>query len=653
MHLKFGISAKFYRRVPTFYGERVGHIQYLETSIASWIGRQGALPLMVPSASTDSTLKSADLDPAAYAAEMDALILQGGVDVFPGLYGEAPEPSEYEYDEARDQYELRLIEAFIKERKPILGICRGFQLLNVYFGGTLYQDLAKSNHRGHFSPDLERKNIHAVKIVPNGMLAQSYASDSGNVVSVHHQGVKKLGDGLLVEAVAADDGLVEAFSFNGDQFILGVQWHPEFQDSSDSGFLDASNLLSALRESARNRKFFGNSEPTRKKKVSFGKSAELSLGGEIELQLLDPVTLDLRPRCLEILKDTEKATPRIKGEIFQSMIEFESGISVDAHAIEKDWCADLELLLPIAKKHGVVLGAAGAHPFAKVAERKLSPGKRYEELVQKNQWIARRLAIFGLHVHVGMRSKEEAIRFYQFYMALSPLFLGLSTSSPFWDGEDTGLSSVRSTFFESTPAGGHPPCLSNWEQFEGLFNKMIASGAIKSHKDLWWDLRPSLTYGTLELRVCDVMPTFVENAAVIALVHLLGLALLNSEQLKIEWPDLSEWSYRENKWRAARHGLDFEFILKDDARTIPAKDYLWTLLEVLEREALNRGYERYFSVLRAILTSGTASDRQCAVWRKTGSMVEVVKNYVREFADNEPNWGESQFVAAGSVTGKK
>lgn len=637
MHLKLGISAKFFRRVPTFYGEREGQIQFLETAIASWIGRRGALPFMLPAVGGDDQGSLGNPEPPAFAAEMDALILQGGLDVFPGLYGETPEVSRFEYNEAHDRYELSLIEAFIRERKPILGICRGFQLLNVYFGGTLFQDLEKSNHRSHFSEELAHQNHHEVSFVPNGVLAQSYAVGTGKIVSVHHQGVKTLGDGLLVEARSVHDGLIEAFSHNGEPFILGVQWHPEFQDPAGD-FLDASNLLSALMESARNRKFFGSSEPTRKKKVRFGKSAELSLGGELELQLLDPVTLDLKPRCLEILADTENVTKGIKGEIFQSMIEIESGISADARAVEADWLRELEILAPLGRKHEVLIGAAGAHPFAKIADRKLSPGKRYAELVEKNQWIARRLAIFGLHVHVGMRSKEEAIRFYQFYMALSPLLLGMSASSPFWDGEDSGLASVRSTFFESTPAGGHPPCLANWEQFEGLFNKLIASGAIKSHKDLWWDLRPSLTYGTLELRVCDVMPTLVENAAIVALVHLLGLALISSEQLRISWPELSEWSYRENKWRAARYGLDFEFILKDDARTIPAREYLSTVLEVLEREAMNRGYERYFAVLRSILNEGNPSHRQTVTFRKTGSLTEVVRGYVGEFLANQPGW---------------
>lgn len=638
MSLKFGISAKFYRKVPNFFGETNGHIQYLETNIARWIGHKGALPLMIPSMSDKGTFQSEDLNPFAYARELDALILQGGSDVHPKFYGEVPEPSPYEYDEDRDLYELKLIDAFIKEGKPILGICRGFQLLNVFFKGTLHQDLEYSSIPGHLNVAENRNHHHQISILDGGILAEYYKNiKNGSVTSIHHQGIKQLGQHLKAEA-SSPDGLIEAFSHEGDNYIVGVQWHPEFQDEKSAKYLDASPLLESLYKAAKDRRYFGSSKQHKRKKIKFGESAGLSLGGEIELQILDDRTFDLKPICSIIVDEIKDQTERTKGEIFQSMIEIESGVSANALEVERDWAIELERATLIARRHGALLGGTGTHPFGLISERILSPDPRYQKLMDKNQWIARRIAIFGLHVHVGMPSREDAIRFYRFYMAVSPLLLGLSSSSPFWEGENTGLSSVRSTFFESTPAGGHPPCLASWQEFEGLFSKLISSKAIGSHKDLWWDLRPSIDYGTIELRICDVLPTLRENAAIVALVHLLGLAANDTGRTDFKWPDLSEWSYRENKWRAARHGLDFDFILKDNAETIPARQYILSILDLLDESAEMFGYQEYMKTLRDIIEHGTSAKRQLDAFKKHSNLRSVVKSYVKEMENNRPAW---------------
>lgn len=631
MNLKFGITARFHQRVPTFFGERVGHIQYLESHFASWLGQKGAMPLMIPSVSRHSGIHESDLDPAAYAQNLDALILQGGADVHPRFYGKEPELSEYTFDEERDLYELKLIEAFLKEGKPILGICRGFQLLNVFFGGTLYQDLERVQIAGHLNKEKDHGHEHLIRIQEGGDLSLYYPGvQQAKVSSIHHQGILELGPDLFIEARSEPDGLIEAFSMPGEAFVMGVQWHPEFHDSKTDKRLNGKELFEAIFVAAKNRKFLGTASPSKKKKVQFGRSAALTLGGEIELQLVDDQTFDLKPICPELIAEIQDQTERTKSEIFQSMIEFESGVCESALQVEVDWQTELTRASIIAKKLGAEIAATGAHPFAKISERILTNKPRYQKLMEKNQWIARRIAIFGLHCHVGMQSKDDAIRFYRFYMALSPLLLGLSSSSPFWESEVTGLASVRSTFFESIPSGGHPPVLDNWQQFEGLFQKMIKARAIGSHKDLWWDLRPSLDYGTLEIRICDVMPTLKENAALIAFIHLLGVAFLDGVLVDITWPTLSEWSYRENKWRAARYGLGFDFIIKEDATTAPAADYLEMLIGLINPLAEAWGYQEYVQILRDLIQKGTSSDRQLKVYKSTDSLLDVVKHNVKE-----------------------
>lgn len=632
MGIKFGISAKFSNKVPTFYGEREGQIQYIESSIAHWLAQQGSLPLMIPLVSENSLFEMKDVDPESYAIELDALVLQGGADIHPRMYGEEVVFNQYAFDEQRDLYELKLIDAFMKHRKPILGICRGFQLLNVYFGGTLHQELESTGFRFHFDQTHDRDNHHKVYINPDGHLEKIYGSvSSGTVISIHHQGIKDLGRDLFIEAKAHEDELVEAFSYTGDNYVLGVQWHPEFH-ATKSSHLDATRLLEGLYKAAKNRKFFGDSLLGKRKKLKFGLSEELTLGGEIELQLLDKDTYDLKPICNQILEDIKDKATRTKGEIFQSMIEIESEVRRSALEIEKDWSEDLGQIIAAAKKHNALVAASGAHPFALISERILSPGLRYSKLMERNQWIARRIAIFGLHVHIGMRSPEEAIRFYRFYMSLSPLFLALSSSSPFWEDEHTGLASVRSTFFESIPSGGHPPCLNSWQEFEGLYHKLVSTGSIASHKDLWWDLRPSLDYGTLELRICDVLPSLSENAALVAFVHVLGLMMRVYEEPSNEirytnWPDLSEWSYRENKWRATRYGLDFDFILKENGQSVPAKEYLLNLLKESELLFEDLGYEKYYKILNDLIEKGNSSKKQVDVFNQTQSTLEVVKYY--------------------------
>ncbi|MFP5519865.1 MAG: YbdK family carboxylate-amine ligase [Bdellovibrionia bacterium] len=622
MSLKFGVSAKFHKKIPTFFGERAGHIQYLESTIAAWLGSQGVMPLMIPSASATTGIHQSSLDPTLFAKELDALILQGGSDIHPRFYQEEPQNYGYEFDEERDLYELQLIEAFIKEGKPILGICRGFQLLNIYFGGSLHQDLETANFKQHLDKAKSREHTHLVTLQKEGLLSQIYGKElQENVVSIHHQGIKKLGENLKIEALSSHDNLIEAFSYTGSNFVVGVQWHPEFHNLGMDQHLDGAPLFKTLVQAAKQRKFFGKISLNKKKRLHFGESQAFTLGGEIELQIVDDTKWDLNPICPEILAELDSS--KTKEEIFQSMIELESAVCQNALQVEKDWNKELLQLLPVVKKYHSRVVGGGTHPFAKISERRLTDGKRYANLMNRNQWVARRIAIFGLHCHVGMNSKEEAIKYYRFYLSVAPLLLGLSASSPYLESENTGLASIRSTFFESTPAGGHPPILNNWQEFEGLYYKMIKSGAIESHKDLWWDVRPSIDYGTLEIRICDVLPTLEENAALIALIHMLALAYADQENFDFRWPDLAEWSYRENKWRATRYGLDFNFIIADSAETIPAKDYLLKLFEQLEALAQELGYERYLHILHGILNKGTASQR-IQEWISAGSSQQEV-----------------------------
>lgn len=245
--LLIGLSARIIHKTSEDFEVKGKTIQYLEQNLAHLVGQEGALVVMIPSLESHSILERSDLDVHNYAEALDGLVLQGGVDISPSLYGEEPLEvmSQHRQDPIRDRYEMKLLHAFVQRKKPVLGICRGFQLMNVYSGGTLFQDLPTQRPQevAHYRSDLYDRLTHDVKFVENGMLQKLYGKDEGKIISIHHQGVKKLGYQLTAEA-HSDDGLIEAFSSQVHPFFVGVQWHPEFQQIE--GVLSAQPLVESF-----------------------------------------------------------------------------------------------------------------------------------------------------------------------------------------------------------------------------------------------------------------------------------------------------------------------------------------------------------------------------------------------------------------------
>jgi putative glutamine amidotransferase len=241
--LKIGISACFFHadpERPVFTGKT---LQYVEQSIAHWVQSQGALALVIPSPDGDTRRGDVSLD--HYAELLDGLVLEGGSDVWPGSYGDEPLRPEWSGDRVRDCYEIALLRAFVARNKPVLGVCRGMQVLNVAYGGTLYQDLAlqKPGPMFHRSAQLYDRNHHQIEIVPESRLARLYPGLSSPAVnSVHHQGIRDLAAGFVVEA-RAPDGVIEAFRHGGEAYVAGVQWHPEFHVGENAHLLDGAPLL--------------------------------------------------------------------------------------------------------------------------------------------------------------------------------------------------------------------------------------------------------------------------------------------------------------------------------------------------------------------------------------------------------------------------
>jgi len=252
--VRIGLSARIFHPEPGASGIKTKTLLVLEQSVAQWAMTRDVLLLMVPSVVQDGELMRSNIRLRDYANYLDGLILQGGADVSPRAYGEEPLRPEWSGDPVRDAYELELVHEFMEARKPILGICRGMQLLNVAMGGSLYQDLPtqRPGTVRHESGQYDR-HAHRIAFAEGSMMGQWFGgAGGGNVVSIHHQAVNRLGRDVVVEATSCDDGVVEAIRWNGNSFVCGVQWHPEFHGpGAGDALLDCSPLLEAFLAAAR------------------------------------------------------------------------------------------------------------------------------------------------------------------------------------------------------------------------------------------------------------------------------------------------------------------------------------------------------------------------------------------------------------------
>ena len=257
--LIIGISARIHHPVGPVLdlgGVYTKTLHYLEQSVAHWVLAKDVLAVMIPAIESEGLIKRGDMSLASYAEHLDALVLQGGADVAPESYGETPLTPEWAGDRVRDRYEIDLFNAFVAAGKPVIGICRGCQLINVALGGTLFQDIPTQVTQAisHRDADLYERALHDVNLIQGTRLAQMYPSiRQAKINSIHHQAVKDLGRDLVVEAHGVPDGIIEAIRWRGPSYVFGMQWHPEFLalKSLDASQLDGSPILADFLATAR------------------------------------------------------------------------------------------------------------------------------------------------------------------------------------------------------------------------------------------------------------------------------------------------------------------------------------------------------------------------------------------------------------------
>jgi gamma-glutamyl-gamma-aminobutyrate hydrolase PuuD len=300
--LRIGLSPRFLHNVPPELGVGRRGVQYLVDSVAHWVMSRDALIFMIPAIASGGLIRRGNLSVADYVAELDGLVLQGGADVSPQTYGEVPLREEWQGDRVRDLYELELLSAFIAQKKPVFGICRGLQLINVAFGGTLYQDIHEQvpGTLSHNDAAIYDRNFHDISFVPDSGLARLYPQRSGaRVNTIHHQAIKELGDNIMVEARAEPDRMIEAIRWKGDSYVFGVQWHPELHDPRDSAQLDGTPMLSEFLHYARVRAGLPTAEA----------HAEARAFAAAAVCAIFPRTLRFDPRLRGVTKSPRGAGP--------------------------------------------------------------------------------------------------------------------------------------------------------------------------------------------------------------------------------------------------------------------------------------------------------------------------------------------------------
>ncbi|MGU3646006.1 glutamate--cysteine ligase [Microbacterium sp. C23T] len=370
--------------------------------------------------------------------------------------------------------------------------------------------------------------------------------------------------------------------------------------------------------------------------VPFATSARSSVGLEWELMLADAVTGDLIPGAPGLLAALEERSTleryTVTGELLTNTVELTSGIGDTVAAAVDDIADAIAEVRTYTDPHGVDLLCAGSHPFAQWYDQSVTDKTRYHKLIERTQWWGRNMMIWGIHVHVGVDDVDKVFPIINALAVYLPHLQALSASSPFWAGDRTGYASNRALVFQQLPTAGLPWPLRDWTEFEGYLDDMVKTGVMEDASEVRWDIRPAPRWGTIEVRACDGMSTLPELAAVAALVQVLveHFSRRLDEGLPLE--TIQPWFIRENKWRAARYGLDARVIVDHSGTQRPVVDHLRETLEEVGDIAVELKCARELAGIRTILSDGASYSRQLAIADAAdGDLREVVRHLVGEF----------------------
>jgi carboxylate-amine ligase len=360
--------------------------------------------------------------------------------------------------------------------------------------------------------------------------------------------------------------------------------------------------------------------------------ADFTIGIEEEYQVVDPITRDLRSHIqTEILEKGKRLLKeQVRPEMHQSVVEVGTGVCQNIKQAKEDLKRLRREMIALAKQNGLRLAAAATHPFAHYQDQEIHPDERYRTIVEDLQLVARENLIFGLHVHVGVQDRETAIHLMNAARYFLPHILALSTNSPFWMGVKTGLKSYRCKVFDKFPRTNIPDYFPSWGEYESFVNLLIKTNCIDNAKKIWWDLRPHPFFNTLEFRVADIPMRADETIALAALMQATLFKLY-----KLYCANQGFRLYRralimENKWRAARYGLDGKIIDFGKKIEVPVRDLILEYLQFVSDVVDELDCREEINYIHKILEMGTGADRQLRVYEETGDLKQVVDYIVQE-----------------------
>lgn len=356
----------------------------------------------------------------------------------------------------------------------------------------------------------------------------------------------------------------------------------------------------------------------------------LSIGIEEEYQIIDPETRELRSYITEFIANGKLVLMEceLKPELHQSMVELGTPVCETIAQAKTALINQRRFICKLARSKGVEIAAASTHPFSKWMDQPVTPFSRYLGVLEEMQLLAQRLLIFGMHVHVGVEDRHFAIDAMNVVRYMLPHILALSTSSPFWMGRKTGLKSYRANIFEDFPRSGISDAYRTLADYEALVKTLVKTECIPDASKIWWDVRPHHTYPTLEFRVCDISTRVDEAIAIAALFQALVLWLWNLRRKNITFRVYRRELIEENRWRAARFGLDGKMIDFGKSVELPTRQLVRELLDLVAEEIEELNTAAFIKPLRTILKKGTSADRQLQVYDATGGDFKAVVDHL-------------------------
>src|SRR5438552_169223 len=356
-----------------------------------------------------------------------------------------------------------------------------------------------------------------------------------------------------------------------------------------------------------------------------------TIGIEEEFQIVDPETRELRSHIQEILAQGKMILKeQVKPEMHQSVVELGTEICLDVADARRQVVQLRRELARLAARDGLQIASAGTHPFSHWMDQLITSGERYATIVNDLQQIARANLIFGLHVHIGIPDREEAIQLMNQARYFLPHIYALSVTSPFWLGQNTGLKAYRQMIFERFPRTGIPDAFESLSEYEDYLKLLVATNCIDNAKKIWWDIRLHPFFDTIEFRICDAQSRVDDTIALAALMQAIVSKLQKLRRQNDTFRMYPRRLIDENRWRASRYGLDGKLIDFGRKCEMDERDLLDELLAFVASEVDELGNQAEIAHIERIMREGTGADRQLMVWERTQDMKAVVDQIIAE-----------------------